>query len=168
MTGINKICGKLRVGFLCRCLLTLYNAEGRSYHVGGSKNSATKRGKNEMDGFVLVIDDEEPIREAICDILETVDIQCLLASNGESGIQTYVERSDEIRLVLLDLSMPGMSGEETLLRLVEADPAVRVVLSSGYSESEVAERIEPSIVCGFLQKPYQLRKLIEVVTEHIE
>ncbi len=66
---------------------------------------------------VLVIDDEAPIREAIADILEWEELPVFLVSNGKDGIEIYRIHLDDIDLILLDLSMPGMGGEETFKAL---------------------------------------------------
>ena len=64
--------------------------------------------------LVLLIDDEEPVRTAVRDMLDLEDIRVLSAANGQAGITLFQERQDDIDLVLLDLSMPGISGEEAL------------------------------------------------------
>jgi PAS domain S-box-containing protein len=116
-----------------------------------------------LEGYVLVIDDEALVRDAVTDILEIGGLQAITASDGAAGIALYQERQAEIRLVLLDLSMPGLSGEETLHRLQQINPNVPVLLSSGYSETEVADRFADLGVLGFLQKPYNVDRLLEVL-----
>jgi CheY-like chemotaxis protein len=89
--------------------------------------------------LVLVIDDEAQIREGIHDILELEGLETIGAPNGEAGIELYRARVSEIGLVLLDLSMPGLSGEATLEGLRAVNPEVKVVLSSGYNQSETVQ-----------------------------
>ena len=121
---------------------------------------------------VLVIDDEEPVREAVADIMELAGLETLRAADGREGARVYAQRHAEIGVVLLDLWMPGMGGEETLAALRAIDPQVRVVLSSGYNEGEAMRRIglgapgHPAVV--FLQKPYDLQTLIEVVRSQLD
>ena len=117
--------------------------------------------------LILVIDDEEPVREAITDILELEGLRVITASNGVEGVALYRERAADVRLVLLDLSMPGLSGEETFHQLREIDPAVRVVLSSGYSEAEATRRVSAQGLAGFIQKPYDAVTLIGEVQRHL-
>ncbi len=112
---------------------------------------------------VLVIDDEESVREAVSDILDMEGITVLQAANGQKGIDIYQSRQAEIDLILLDLSMPGLSGEDTLKKLRQINPQVRVLLSSGYSESDVTFRLDQSGLVGFLQKPYHMNTLLEEV-----
>jgi DNA-binding NarL/FixJ family response regulator len=73
----------------------------------------------------------------------------------------------EIGLVLLDLSMPGMPGDETLRRLREISPDIQVILSSGYSEAEATRRFTGLGLVGFIQKPYDAASLVEAVQEHL-
>ena len=118
-------------------------------------------------GLVLVIDDEAPVREAVADILEIEGVPVIGAATGAAGIELYRDRAAEIGLVLLDLSMPGMTGDETLRRLREIDPGIPVILSSGYSEAEATRRFTGLGLVGFIQKPYDAASLVEVVREHL-
>ncbi len=114
-------------------------------------------------GTVLVIDDEETVRDAVDDFLGFSGMRVLKADGGLDGLELYAKHGAEIDVVLLDLSMPGMSGEETLRRLREIDPGVRVLLSSGFDESEVTRRFSGTSLAGFIQKPYMPRDLVETV-----
>ena len=118
-------------------------------------------------GHLLVIDDEKGVCEAVTDILELTGIPVLTALNGPTGLDIYRKHIDKISLILLDLSMPGMNGEETYQALRQINPQVQVVLSSGYDEQEVFRRFNNSGFAGFLQKPYNLVTLIETVKQHM-
>jgi PAS domain S-box-containing protein len=87
---------------------------------------------------ILVIDDERPVREALADILELEGWTALTAANGREGVALFRRHQAEIALVLLDLLMPVMGGDETLAALRAIDPQVKVILSSGYDEAEAA------------------------------
>lgn len=117
--------------------------------------------------LILVIDDEEAVREAVTDILDLEGWPVLTAENGEIGVQTYHSHRSSIALVILDLSMPGLSGQETLVHLQAINPHVKVLLSSGYSETEVSGRFANLGVAGFLQKPYNALHLINTVHKHL-
>ncbi|MGE5316048.1 MAG: PAS domain S-box protein [Acidobacteriota bacterium] len=113
-------------------------------------------------GMVLIVDDEELVREVVGDILESSGFKNISAGGGEEAVAVYAEHHDEIKVVLLDLSMPGMSGEETFVRLKQIDPQAQIVLSSGYSEAEVRAKFLPlGEVAGFIQKPYQSEALVK-------
>jgi CheY-like chemotaxis protein len=113
--------------------------------------------------MVLVIDDEIDVRNVIVDMLHDANIHSLTASDGESGIALYKEHRHEIGLVLLDLSMPGIDGKETFRRLKKIDPNAKVVMSSGFSESEVTHEIDNMGLTGFIQKPYRWDVFIELL-----
>lgn len=121
----------------------------------------------EQGGSVLVIDDEELVRDAVADILTLENIEVIAAEDGYSGLDAYRQHKGEIGLVLLDLSMPGINGEETFRRLRQIDPHVRVLLSSGYSAEDVGQRFDEEEPVGFLQKPYSVGALLEVVKDHL-
>ncbi len=117
--------------------------------------------------LVLVIDDEEPVRDAVTDILELEGLRVLTAPDGRTGLELYQQHQAEIRLILLDLSMPGLNGEETLHELRQVDAHVRVLLSSGYSQAEVAERFAGQSEVRFIQKPYDAEQLLREVRRYL-
>lgn len=112
---------------------------------------------------VLVVDDEEAIREAVRDILELVEIQSILAANGREAIELFVQNRDRIRAILLDLRMPVMSGSETYEKLRELDRDVRIILSSGYDEKMSTLDFTADEALKFLRKPYALDALLSCV-----
>lgn len=114
---------------------------------------------------ILVIDDESPVREAITDILEAEGISVLTAKNGLEGLDLFQARQNEVDLVLLDMQMPMMNGEQTLKALRQLDPHVKIILSSGYSDNELISLIADEEQTAFLQKPYQIDKLIAKIKQ---
>ena len=112
---------------------------------------------------ILVIDDEDAVREAVSDVLATLGLQVLEAANGQSGITIYREHQRDIQLVLLDLSMQGLDGAQTLEELRKINPGARVVVSSGYSEQQILDRLSNAHVAGFLRKPYDVDALIDMI-----
>ena len=117
-------------------------------------------------GTVLIIDDEELIREAVVDILDLVEIKTYAAASGSEGLELFQVNHQDIDVVILDMQMPQMSGEETYEKLRSLDPDVKVIFSSGYSEdasSRVLNGASNSDSIFFLQKPYPIDGLIELV-----
>jgi PAS domain S-box-containing protein len=112
---------------------------------------------------VLVIDDEDYMLEVVRDSLEAHGHAALLAQSGEEGIELLRRHRDRVDLVLLDLTMPGLGGVETCRRLQEVEPAVPVILSSGFAEEEAMTRLRGMNLAGFLQKPYLVKDLMRVV-----
>jgi PAS domain S-box-containing protein len=109
---------------------------------------------------VLLIDDEDAVRDMVGEVLEHEGMSVLRAEDGARGVALFQEARGRVDVVLLDLSMPGLSGEETFRRLVEVDPSVRVILSSGYDRDEAKGRFGPSRPAGFIQKPYRPEQLM--------
>ena len=109
---------------------------------------------------VLVIDDEPVVRHMVGEVLAQEGFSVLDAEDGAGGIELFRENRERIDVVLLDLSMPGLSGEETFKRLLELDPGVRVILSSGYDQHEAMLRFTAGGPAGFIQKPYRPQQLL--------
>ena len=118
-------------------------------------------------GTVLVIDDEEPVREALFDILENTGLHVMTADNGRSGINLFQKYPFDIDLVILDHSMPGLNGEETFREIHRINPHARVIISSGYDRSEVTSQFADLGLAGFLQKPYSAGQLVEEVSRNL-
>lgn len=121
--------------------------------------------KAKGSGAVLVIDDEEVVRNVTKRMLMRIGYTPLLAEDGPAGIDVYKQNRGEIVCVLLDMTMPKMSGEETLRHLREVNPDVRVLLMSGYSEQEASSRFNGKQVNAFMQKPYTPQDLQEKIQE---
>jgi PAS domain S-box-containing protein len=111
---------------------------------------------------VLVVDDESMVRRIAQASLEIRGYRVLLATNGLEAIQ-MVEAHPEVAIVLLDLTMPVMSGEEAIDLIVKARPGVQVIVSTGYGQREAAARFSRKHVQGFLHKPYTSRQLADKI-----
>jgi PAS domain S-box-containing protein len=114
-------------------------------------------------GTVLLVDDEKSLRVLGEKMLETLGFNVLMASDGLEAVEIYRQRQKDIDLVLLDLTMPRMDGARAFSKLCKLNPAIRVVLTSGYSEEDVSSRFEGKDLAGVLQKPYTLNKLRELL-----
>ena len=104
-------------------------------------------------GTILVVDDEEIVRIAARTVLESFGYTVLEGQNGREALRVYERHRGEVTVVLLDMTMPVMSGVETLQNLLKIDPEVVVIATSGYNESE-AMQIFGSSIAGFIQKPF--------------
>ncbi|MBT3217982.1 MAG: PAS domain S-box protein [Proteobacteria bacterium] len=112
---------------------------------------------------ILVADDDGIVRATVADILTSAGFKVRLATDGQHCLEVFSTYADEIAVVLLDMTMPRMSGAETLVHLKKIRPDVRVVLSSGYTEQEVMETLNQNEVTGFIQKPYRRGTLLEMM-----
>ena len=112
---------------------------------------------------LLVIDDEAAVREAISDIMETVEITVLQAQNGQDGLDMLAAQVQEIGAVLLDMRMPGLSGAETLCQIRINHPGLYVIVSTGYSIEIARKSFGADQPDEFLSKPYDIMQLIDRV-----
>lgn len=117
------------------------------------------------DATILVVDDEPAVRSIIEKQLTDLGYSVVLAENGCEALEIYRKRGSEIDLVLLDIIMPVMAGEETFIKLKKLNHNAKVIIMSGYSEDGKAVGILRQGVNGFVQKPFKLQKLSEVVSE---
>jgi PAS domain S-box-containing protein len=114
-------------------------------------------------GTILLVDDEESLLALGARMLEHLGFTVLTAADGLQAVELYRERSKEIDLVLMDLTMPHMDGAEAFGELRRLNPDARVVLASGYSHEDVVSRFAGKHLDGVLQKPYTLSKLREAL-----
>jgi PAS domain S-box-containing protein len=119
-------------------------------------------------GTILVVDDEEIVRSVAKTALERYGYTVLLAENGLAAINVCKRHPGGIELVLLDLSMPIMGGEEALPQLRKIRPNVKIIATSGYSEAEMIRLFAGQQVSGFLQKPFTSARLAEDVKKALE
>jgi CheY-like chemotaxis protein len=112
---------------------------------------------------ILIIDDDHDIATMAKEMLETKNITAMVELNPLHGIELYRRCQSEIALVLLDWTMPEMTGDDVVDALQEINPAVRIIITSGYSEKEVTQKIGTERISAFLQKPYRTQKLLTQV-----
>ena len=112
---------------------------------------------------LLVVDDEESVREVISDILESAGYRVLLAADGREALDLYGAHAREIDGVLLDMTMPRMNGQECFRVLHRDHPGARVLLMSGYTEQDAVGRFDSAGLVGFVQKPFAARTLLEIL-----
>jgi two-component system cell cycle sensor histidine kinase/response regulator CckA len=117
---------------------------------------------------VLVADDEDQVRDLTIELLAANGFDAIAARHGGEALSLFNAHSDEIDAVLLDLSMPVMDGVMVLGEMQRQKPSVRVVLTSGYDDSESTLATEGSSSVSFLQKPYRAEKLISQLRALIE
>ncbi len=118
-------------------------------------------------GTVLVVDDDELIRDFARSALRAYGYNALVAVDGREAIRIFTARAGDIALVLLDDAMPGINGPETLERLRRIRPDVRVIVCSGYDETEVQRRFTGTAIDAVFPKPYTARQLARMVKDHM-
>jgi PAS domain S-box-containing protein len=111
------------------------------------------------DGLALVVDDEPTVRSVTTKMLERMGFEVLVASDGESAVALFRQHAARIVLVLLDMTMPGLSGEATFRELRRLNGGALVILTSGYNEPDATSRFAGHGLAGFLPKPFTYAEL---------
>lgn len=119
-------------------------------------------------GTVLLVDDDAMVRSVAKQMLERIGFSVLTATDGLEGVETFREHADEIRLVVMDMMMPRLTGAEALTELQKTRPGVPVLLASGYYDNQTTQRWEKAGFTGFIQKPYMLEDLARKIQETLE
>lgn len=117
---------------------------------------------------VLLVDDEEDIREVGRELLEVIGYHVLTAQDGEKAVRVYRENCLDIDIVLLDIVMPHAGGGEAFDRMKKINPDVKVLLCSGYSIEGEATEILARGGNGFIQKPFSMNQLADKIREVLE
>lgn len=113
-------------------------------------------------GTVLLVDDEETVRGIGVEMLKEIGFTPITANNGLEALEKFKE-NPEIDLVILDLTMPKMDGEQCYRELRALSQDLKIVMSSGYNEQEVSQKFVGKGISGFVQKPYKLSVLRDVI-----
>jgi PAS domain S-box-containing protein len=117
---------------------------------------------------LLLVDDEKSILETVRDTLSIYGYKILTAETGEQAIEIYHSKKGKIKLVILDLIMPGMGGKKCLIDLLAINPQAKVLMTSGYSSSQQIDELNSMGACGFINKPYRSEDLLIKIREIID
>jgi two-component system cell cycle sensor histidine kinase/response regulator CckA len=120
-------------------------------------------GRTRLGGLVLVADDEAAVRATSQAMLERLGFSVVTAVDGQEAVELFRRVGEQVAFVLLDLTMPNMDGLEALAELRRLRPGLRVLLASGFDQTEISARCDVEHPDGFLQKPYRLETLLEAV-----
>lgn len=121
------------------------------------------------DETILLVDDEEMIREFASEFLEDLGYQVLLAADGLEALEIYEKRRAEIDLVILDMVMPRLTGLEVLKRILSIDPAAKIIISSGNALSILDDdtQITPD-PAAFISKPYHISEMASAIRQVLD
>ncbi|HEY9595174.1 MAG TPA: ATP-binding protein, partial [Spirochaetia bacterium] len=117
---------------------------------------------------ILIVDDEEIIRSSVAGFLRGRGVAVLVATDGVEALDVFRREHASIDLVILDLIMPRKSGRETFYEIRTMDPRARVVISSGFPLDTNAQELVDHGACGFIQKPYRLGELAELIDQALK
>jgi len=139
--------------------------KGKSLPAEVKTESVLKTGK----ARILVLDDEEMIRDLIQTLLHHLGYEVTLSQTGEETVKYYQEAVDNQHpydLLIMDLTIPGgMGGKETIQHLKQINPRVKAIVSSGYSNDPILSNYRDYGFCGVIVKPYHLKELSDVVSQ---
>jgi CheY-like chemotaxis protein len=117
------------------------------------------------NGAILLIEDDEMPRSMAAAMIERLGYSVLEAKDGAEALDLFSQRRDEIRLVISDLTMPGMDGWETLTVVRRLAPGLPVILASGCDKAHVMAGDHPELPQVFLGKPYKLKELSDAISQ---
>lgn len=114
---------------------------------------------------ILVVEDEEALRSAVSKMLRREGCTVLEAADGKKGIEQFRASAQKIDAVLLDLTLPGVSGREVLSELRRIQPSLRVILTSAYSRDLVQDTVNGDQRWFYIRKPYHFRQLTALIRD---
>lgn len=121
--------------------------------------------KAEGSGALLLVEDDDMLRKLTHAVLKGLGFEVIATGNGAAAVEAFQKRQGEIRLVLCDLTMPGMDGWETLDALRKLSPGIPIILTSGFAESQVMAGDHFTLPNAFLGKPYDRNELISTISQ---
>lgn len=130
----------------------------------GEKKHQIHEGK----GTVLLVDDEEIIRESGKYMLEFMGYSVIVANNGQEALEIYRQQYNIIDLIITDMIMPIMNGKELFAKAKEINPNCKVILSSGFTKNESVNELSTEGLSNFISKPFRMTDLSKVVTEVVK
>jgi len=131
------------------------------------KETKPRPPRSQLQGTVLLVDDEEMILSSVSDMLESMGLQVHVARDGRQAVAKVLKEGANLDLVLMDITMPHMDGLEAFRQIQLLDAHLPVILSSGYTEHESIHDGIDEQAASFLQKPYSIHDLYAMVTSHL-
>jgi CheY-like chemotaxis protein len=124
-------------------------------------------GRADEGNVVLVVDDNESVVALAARILDREGYEVLSATDGTTALELFAQHGASLAAVVLDVTMPGMSGDQLFLELVEHGLRAPVIVSSGFAEEEAMRKFDQKAVAGFLQKPYRAQELVDLLRKAV-
>lgn len=159
--GAIKVSSEVNVGTLFSVYLPVCGDAPETMHLSDGG------GNRELRGTILLVDDEKIIRLATGSLLEDMGYHVLLADNGAVAVDIYREHHASIDLVISDMVMPKMNGQESFYAMKAINPAVKVLLASGFSSDKDIDQMEKDGLAGIIKKPYRRDELTRLLEEII-
>ncbi len=162
--GTIRIYSELGKGTTFRILFPYEHTDAESEH----EEAIDQIFRFNKTGNVLIIDDEKGVHQVVGDTLKRGGFSILSALDGREGLRIMETANNDIVLVILDLTMPFMNGDEVYRKLREIDSAVPVIITSGYSEDEISSQFIGRGIDGFLHKPVSPSALLKLARDVLE
>jgi len=157
-----------KINKISESIKPLMENENRSLYVVDPKEISMQTEKTTGKvNKILVVDDEDVIRELIFDVVTSKGYEVILASDGNEGYEQFKNHWPEISLVILDIIMPGMDGKELYEKIKDINPSMKVLITSGYSKPNVKAELIKMGVNGFLPKPFNIIELTDLLQKII-
>ncbi len=159
--GVLQVASEPDAGTAFRILLPCPEAASDA---DATASAALLGAQNEGDGrTMLLVDDDDDVRAVTAHMLERLGWSVLLARDGREGVEMFRAHAQTIDAVILDVTLPRLSGEGALREIRNIRPDARVIVMSGYNEQAVAERLGAGDLAGFLRKPFSVAELRSTV-----
>lgn len=152
-----------KLGSTFKVLLPIFTGQQAAIPYGFAE-SETSGPHPDVSGMVLVVDDEEPVREVCREFLHDMGMQTMGAADGLEAVEIFSRHMHDISLVILDLTMPRMDGVTALHELRLLQPGAKILISSGHALKTTEKMFVDDTPDGFIQKPYQLQEIKDKIT----
>jgi two-component system, cell cycle sensor histidine kinase and response regulator CckA len=159
--GAIEVYSELGHGTAIKIFLPLLQGEPEASVVASSQPAALTQGH----GSILLVDDEEMIREIASQMLQNLGYTVKTCKDGREAVDYYRASHGAIDLVILDMIMPRLNGREAFLEMRKINPGIRALLSSGFSVDGEAQEVMKLGIKGFVQKPYRMKEMADKISE---
>jgi len=130
--------------------------------IAGPFRSAGEAARPWQQATILLVEDEDPLRQAVAKMLRKRGSEILEAANGSTAIDLIRTHGDRIDAILLDMTIPGRSSREVLAEASRIRPDLKVILTSAYSEETAMATMSSLLIRGFIRKPFQIGDLLQM------
>jgi two-component system, cell cycle sensor histidine kinase and response regulator CckA len=162
--GTIRLTSELDKGTTFRILLPSAEAKGKA---ANDAPPAAEPAAKPAEAFVLIVEDENYLREAVAKVLRKTGYEVCEAADGDAAIDLLRANRGKIDVILLDMTIPGASSEEVVAEATKSNPDTRVILTSAYSQEMFADAVSAPQVRSFIRKPFRLADLVKTLRRSV-
>ncbi len=166
--GLIDVVSDLGEGTTIAFYFPLLTAALKDFSKGKKNESIPEKSRGGRPSTILIVDDEQGLREMLEEILQGKDYSVMTASNGIDAVKIYQSQYGQIDMVISDLGMPLMGGEEVFKKLVEINPEVKMVFMTGYLDESSRSSMLRHGVKNIIHKPFRIEEILECVSHVLE